>query len=120
VRIQAESTRHNAIQAVEYVESGDLTKLATAQPSYQWVAGTAPSTGPQNVSVSEDASGLVTLAVAGSNHDICAFGRWSQAAAAPLYVTMEHEPNCAAVDAPAANWSTEPGGAASDLPDDNG
>jgi hypothetical protein len=32
---------------------------------------------------------------------------------------MAHEPSCSAVTAPTTNWSTEPGGAASDLPDDN-
>jgi hypothetical protein len=35
-------------------------------------------------------------------------------------VTMAHEPSCAAIDAPGGGWSTEAGGAASDLPDDNG
>ena len=59
----------------------------------------------------------VTIAVDASSHDVCAFGQWSPNAT-PLYVTMAHVPTCAAVDAPGAGWSTESGGAGSDLPDD--
>jgi hypothetical protein len=33
---------------------------------------------------------------------------------------MEHEPSCRAASAPAEGWSTEAGGAASDLPDPYG
>jgi hypothetical protein len=80
------------------------------------VAGTEPST-PQAVSFSADSSG-VTLAVAASNHDVCAFGRWSVNAGAE-YVTMAHVNPCRAVDAPVDGWTSEAGGAASDLPDEN-
>jgi len=75
-----------------------------------------PST-PQAVSFSADSSG-VTLAVAASNHDVCAFGRWSVNAGAE-YVTMAHVNPCRAVDAPVDGWTSEAGGAASDLPDEN-
>ena len=119
VRIEAESTRHTALQTVEQESSGDVSVLAAAQPDYQWLAGDQPSTAPHDVSVAET-GGVVTIAVSASNKDICAFGKWSTTSA-PMYLTMEHEPTCAAVDAPAATagWSTQPGGAASDLPDDN-
>ena len=118
VRMGAESTRRNALQAVEQVGSGDTASLASTQPDYKWFAGDEPSTDSHAVSVAQNAS-VVTIAVAASNHDICAFGQWWPGGT-PRYVTMAHEPSCAAVNAPAAGWSSEPGGAASDLPDDNG
>jgi hypothetical protein len=118
VRMQAESTRRTAVQALEEVGSGDLTALAAMQPSFTWLAGNQPSTDSHVVSVAQSA-GIVTIAVAASNHDVCAFARWSPGAS-PLYVTMAHEPSCAAVDAPGTGWSNEAGGAASDLPDANG
>ncbi len=118
VRIQAESTRRAAVQTLEQVGSGDVTALAAMQPSFTWLAGNAPSTDSHVVSVAQTA-GVVTIAVAASNHDVCAFAQWSPGAS-PLYVTMAHEPSCAAVDAPKTGWSSEAGGAASDLPDANG
>jgi len=117
VRVEAESTRHTALQAVEQVGSGDTASLAQMQPNYMWVTGNTPSADTHTVSVAQNA-GTVTIAVSASNHDICAFGQWSTGATAQ-YVTMEHEPTCAAVDAPTTGWSTQAGGAASDLPDDN-
>jgi hypothetical protein len=118
VRIQAESSRRTALQTVEQLGSADVAGLAAAQPNYKWIAGDQPSTDAHMVSVAQRA-GLVTIAVSASNKDICAFGRWSTGGT-PVYVTMAHEPACAAVDAPDVGWSTEAGGAASDLPDDNG
>jgi hypothetical protein len=118
VRIEAESTRHTALQAVEQVGTADIASLATHQPSYQWLPGVEPSTDPHTVSVGQSQD-VETIAVAASNHDVCAFGRWSTGST-PQYVTMGHESTCAAVDAPSAGWSSEAGGAASDLPDDNG
>ncbi len=118
VRIEAESTRHTALQAVEQVGTADIASLATEQPSYKWLPGDQPSTDPHAVSVGQS-QGIETIAVAASNHDVCAFGRWSTGSTAQ-YVTMAHEPTCAAVDAPSAGWSNESGGVASDLPDDNG
>ncbi len=117
VRVEAESTRHTALQVVEDSGSDDLATLARNQPDYQWVTGSTPSDGTKTVSVAQSGT-QVTIAVAASNHDVCAFGQWSPGGT-PVYVTMEHEPTCAAVDAPNAGWSTQPGGAASDLPDDN-
>ncbi len=119
VRIQAESARHIALQTVERVGSGDTTALASAQPGYRWLAGNEPSTDAHTISVAQNA-GVVTIAVAASNHDVCTFGQWSPATSTAQYVTMGHEPTCAAVDAPSAGWSGQAGGAASDLPDDYG
>jgi hypothetical protein len=118
VRIEAESTRHTALQVVEQVGTADVASLAARQPSYRWLPGDQPSTDPHAVSVARS-EGVETIAVAASNHDVCAFARWSTGSTAQ-YVTMAHEPTCAAVDAPNAGWSSEPGGAASDLPDDSG
>lgn len=116
VRVEAESARHTALQTIEATGNADLPTLANAQPDYQWVAGNQPSSGPKDVSVAQSGN-VVTIAVDASSHDVCAFGQWSPETA-PLYVTMAHVPTCAAVDAPSAGWSTEPGGAGSDLPDD--
>jgi hypothetical protein len=118
VRIQAESTRHTALQAVEQVGRGDPAALAAMQPNYTWLAGNAPSSDAHDVSVGQN-EGVITIAVAASNHDVCAFGQW-WAGGTALYVTMEHQQTCDAADAPSAGWSTQAGGAASDLPDDNG
>ena len=49
------------------------------QTELPWVAGDQPSTDPHTVSVAQNA-GDVTIAVAASNHDVCAFGQWSPAA----------------------------------------
>ena len=118
VRIGAESTRRNALQTVEQVGNGDVASLANMQPNYKWLAGNERSTDSHVVSVAQN-GGVVTIAVAASNHDVCAFGQWWPGAT-PQYVTMAHEPSCAAADAPRSGWSSEAGGAASDLPDDNG
>jgi len=118
VRMVAESSRRNALQAVESVGSGNLVQLKSAQSNYIYIAGDQASTDPQTVSVAQNES-TVTIAVSGSNKDICAYGRWSPNAT-PMYVTMAHEPSCAATTAPNVGWSSEPGGAASDLPDDPG
>ncbi|MDQ1385175.1 MAG: hypothetical protein QOG65_2554 [Actinomycetota bacterium] len=115
VRIQAESTRRTALQTAEQIGGGDIAQLAAAQPGYQWVMGDASSTDAHTVSVAPR-GGAVTIAVAASNHDICAFGQWSTGTT-PRYVTMGRESSCRAVDAPVQGWSSEPGGAASDLPD---
>ncbi|MDQ1447757.1 MAG: hypothetical protein QOC79_728, partial [Actinomycetota bacterium] len=118
VRIGAESTRRNALQTVEQVGNGDVASLANMQPNYKWLAGNERSTDSHVVSVAQNGD-VVTIAVAASNHDVCAFGQWWPGAT-PQYVTMAHEPSCAAADAPGSGWSSEAGGAASDLPDDNG
>ncbi|MDP9332615.1 MAG: hypothetical protein M3Q30_04795 [Actinomycetota bacterium] len=118
VRIGAESTRRNALQTVEQVGNGDVASLANMQPNYKWFDGNERSTDAHVVSVAQD-GGVVTIAVAASNHDVCAFGQWWPGAR-PQYVTMAHEPSCAAANAPRTGWSSEAGGAASDLPDDNG
>jgi hypothetical protein len=118
VRVQAESTRHTALQAVAQVGSANLGALAAAQSNYAWVGGNEPSPDSHTVSVVQNA-GNVTIAVAASNHDVCAFGQWSSNAS-PVYVTMAHQHSCAAVNAPSTGWSTQPGGASSDLPDDVG
>jgi len=115
VRIQAEANRHSALQAVQSTNSADAHTLEGAQPNFHWVDGDTPSDGPTVVSVEGD-SAATLIAVSASNHDVCAFGRWSHNVAE--YVTVEHLPQCAATDAPTAGWSTEPGGAASDIPDD--
>jgi hypothetical protein len=118
-RMQAESTRHYAIQMVEQ-DGGQFTlnDLAQQQPGYQWVTGDQPST--TNIMVSVDnTGGVVTVAVSTPSKLVCAFGRWSAQQGA-TYVTMKNEPQCAAVDAPSDGWTTQPGGSASDLPDENG
>jgi hypothetical protein len=64
------------------------------------------------------ATGSVTIAVAATN-GTCAFGRWIPPAPAE-YVTMANEQHCRASVAPPDGWDPQPGGAASDLPDENG
>jgi hypothetical protein len=118
VRMEAESSRRNALQAVEQVGSGDVARLAAMQPNYTYIGGDQASKDPHTVSVLQNDSTIVTIAVSASNKDICAYGRWAQGGT-PVYVTMAHEPSCSAATAPATGWSTEAGGAASDLPDDN-
>ena len=106
------------LQAVADVATGDRGALAAAQPDYTWIAGNQPSTDSHTVSVAQN-PGNVVIAVAASNHDVCAFGKWAPNAR-PVYVTMAHEQTCAAVNAPSIGWSPQAGGAESDLPDDNG
>jgi hypothetical protein len=115
VRVEAESTRHTALQAVEQVGRADIAQLARTQPGYKWIAGTQSSADPHTVSVAQY-PGSIMVAVAASNHDVCAFGQWTAAGTAQ-YVTMAHESSCAAVNAPSGGWTGEAGGAASDLPD---
>ncbi len=117
VRVEAESTRRTALQAVTEVGTGDRGALAAKQPDYTWVVGNQASTEPHTVSVAQN-PGNVTIAVAASNRDVCAFGRWAPNVT-PVYVTMAHQETCAAVDAPSIGWSPQAGGAGSDLPDDN-
>src|SRR5262249_13685399 len=97
----------------------DVGRLAAMQPNYTWVTGSDASKDPHTVSVGQLGS-VVTIAVSGSNKDICAYGAWAPGGT-PVYVTMAHEPSCMASTATpiCPSWSTEPGGAASDLPDDN-
>jgi len=121
VRIQAESTRKFAIQAVEQLandESRELTTTALAQmqPGYQWIAGDQPSTTSTMISF-DDTQGVVTVAVSTSSREVCAFGRYTTADG-PSYVTMANLPQCRAIDAPTDGWSSEAGGAGSDLPDE--
>jgi hypothetical protein len=121
VRIQAESTRKFAIQAIEQLandESRELTTAALAQmqPGYQWIAGDQPSTTSTMISL-DNTNGAVTVAVSTSSREVCAFGRYTTTDG-PSYVTMANLPKCRAIDAPADGWSTEAGGAASDLPDE--
>ncbi len=118
MRVEAESTRHTALQTITETGNADISALAAAQPNYQWVSGTQASSDPHTVSVAQS-NGNVTIVVAASNHDVCAFGR-SSPSVDPTYVTMAHIRTCAAVDAPTIGWSNQPGGAASDLPDDPG
>jgi hypothetical protein len=118
VRIQAESSRRTALEAVEQLGNADIARLASAQPDFQWIGGDQGSTDPHVVSVTKTATGA-TIAVAASNKDVCAFGQWAEGGT-PTFVTMAHEPVCSAANAPGSGWSTEPGGAASDLPDDPG
>ncbi len=122
VRMRAESTRHTAMQAIE-AETGaggsvSVADLATRQPGYHWVDANTDSSDINAISIASD-QGEVVIAVAASNHSICAFGR-RRAPAPPEYVTMSNMPQCRAANAPNVGWSNEAGGAASDLPDDQG
>lgn len=120
VRMRAESARHTAMQAVEAAPVSatgpTLAQLGGIQPSYKWVAPTEDSSDSTVVSYGF-ANGTSTLAVAATN-GICAFGRYDAPGPA-VYVTESGVPHCDAESAPALGWSTQPGGAASDLPDDN-
>ena len=123
VRMEAESSRHTALSVVISAASGTsaaptLAQLASLQPGYQWVAGTVPSTTNSMISITTAAGGAV-LAVAGTNHSICAYGRWSPGAGS-TYVTMANVTSCTAASAPPVGWSTLPGGTAQDLPSENG
>src|SRR5262249_25499409 len=94
VRIEAESSRRNALQAGEQVGSRNVAQLAATQPNYSGIGGDQASTDPHTVSVEQSGS-TVFVAVSGSNKDICAYGQWSQNGT-PTYVTMAHEPSCSA------------------------
>jgi hypothetical protein len=121
VRMQAESTRKLAMQAVERLAGEEgreltVTALAQTQPGYQWIAGDQASTTNTMISF-DDTQGAATVAVSTSSREVCAFGRFTTAGG-PSYVTMANLPQCRAIDAPADGWSTEAGGAPSDLPDE--
>jgi hypothetical protein len=123
VRIEAESTRHTALSVIISAASPNGAALTTQQltglqPGYQWQLANQPSTTNTQISVAS-AQGADVIAVSGTNKDICAFGRWSPTAGA-TYVTMAHLPTCAATQAPATGWSPIAGGAAQDLPNDEG
>jgi len=123
VRIEAESTRHTALSVVisaAGTRGAQLTPavLESLQPGYNWIPGNQPSTTNTDISVSS-APGSDTIAVSGTNKDICAFGRWSAAGGA-VYVTMAHVKQCTATAAPATGWSPIAGGAAQDLPNELG
>jgi hypothetical protein len=117
-RVTAESSRHTALQAVETADTSDLAALQSQQPSYTWVGGDRVSRDDKTISVA-NAQGVVTIAVSSLSREFCAFGRWSDNAT-PMYVTEQNQPHCRAVEAPATGWSTEAGGANTDLPDDSG
>ena len=119
VRVAAESARHTALSAVIDAAGTSgaaltLSDLKNAQPDYQWVLGDQPSTTNTVVSITSG-QGIDVIAVSGTDHDICAFGRWSLNLGSD-YVTMAHVTNCAATNAPTTGWSNEPGGSAQDLP----
>lgn len=119
VRIAAESARHTALTTVIEIAGTTgapltLSQLETAQPSYEWVTGSEPSTTNTVISITSG-QGIDVIAVSGTDHDICAFGRWSSTIAAE-YVTMAHVKDCAATSAPLTGWSTQRGGSARDLP----
>jgi hypothetical protein len=123
VRIEAESSRHTALSVVISAASSNgspltLTQVAGLQPGYQWVNGNVPSTTNTMISISS-AAGSDVVAVSGTNHTICAYGRWTPGAGS-TYVTMDNVKTCTAASAPATGWSTLPGGTAQDLPDENG
>jgi hypothetical protein len=119
VRIAAESARHTALTTVvdaAGTTAGPLTlaQLQADQPSYQWIAGSEPSTTNTVISLTSG-TGIDVIAVSGTDRDICAFGRWSPTIGSE-YVTMAHVDNCAATNAPTSGWSPQPGGSNQDLP----
>jgi hypothetical protein len=119
VRIAAESARHTALTTVIATagttgQALTLSQLAAAQPNYEWVIGSEPSTTNTVVSITSG-TGIDVIAVSGTDRDICAFGRWSPSIGSD-YVTMAHVTHCAATNAPIAGWSSLPGGSAQDLP----
>jgi hypothetical protein len=123
VRIAAESARHTALTTVvdaAGTTGGPLTlaQLQAEQPSYQWIAGSEPSTTNTVISLTSG-TGIDVIAVSGTDRDICAFGRWSPTIGSE-YVTMAHVDNCAATNAPTSGWSPQPGGSAQDLPGADG
>jgi hypothetical protein len=119
VRIAAESARHTALTSVieaAGTTSGPLSlaQLQSAEPNYRWVAGNEASTTNTVVSITSGA-GIDVIAISGTDHDICAFGRWSPSIGSE-YVTMAHVDHCSATNAPTTGWSTQAGGSAQDLP----
>jgi hypothetical protein len=123
VRIAAESARHTALMAVIELAGTTgaplaLSQLQSAEPNYEWVVGSEPSTTNTVISITSG-TGIDVIAVSGTDHDICAFGRWSSSIAAE-YVTMAHVKDCAATNAPLTGWSAQRGGSAQDLPGADG
>jgi len=123
VRIEAESSRHTALSVIISAASPTGTALTNAQleslqPGYQWIPGGEASTTNTMISVAS-VQGLDVIAVSGTSKEICAFGRWTPSAGA-TYVTMANLPTCAATQAPATGWSPIAGGAAQDLPNEDG
>lgn len=119
VRIAAESARHTALETVIGAAGSSgaalsLPELQAEEPNYQWIAGDQPSTTNTIISTTSG-TGIDVIAVAGTDKDICAFGRWSPTLGSE-YVTMAHEPNCTATNTPTTGWSTQAGGSAQDLP----
>ena len=123
VRIAAESARHTALMTVIDTAGASaapvtVTQLQAAQPSYQWVLGSVPSTTNTIVSITSG-QGIDVIAVSGTDKDICAFGRWSPTVGTD-YVTMAHVKVCSATNAPTTGWSALAGGDAQDLPGADG
>jgi hypothetical protein len=123
VRIAAESARHTALTTVIDTAGStgaalSLAQLQSSEPSYQWIAGSEPSTTNTVISITSG-TGIDVVAVSGTDRDICAFGRWSPTFGSE-YVTMAHVDNCSATNAPAAGWNPLPGGSAQDLPGSDG
>jgi hypothetical protein len=109
VRIQAESARQRAFAAIAQASAAangaplDAGSLQSQDPTLQWVTAGQSSTGPGEVSFTQSSDG-VTIAVSAKSRDVCAFGRWS-AAAANRFVTMGNVSTCRATDAPTAGWT---------------
>jgi hypothetical protein len=121
VRMQAESSRRTAMQALmgSVGVSGTeakLDRLNAEHSNLEWVGPTADSAESTVVSF-DSQQGVMTIAV-GATNKMCAFGRWAPPNP-PEYVSMSHVEHCRAAGAPDAGWSVEPGGAAFDLPDEN-
>jgi hypothetical protein len=123
VRIAAESARHTALTTV--IGAAGITgvplspaQLQSEQPNYQWVGGDQASTTNTIVSITSGTA-IDVVAVSGTDHDICAFGRWSPTIGSE-YVTMAHVDTCSATNAPTTGWSAQRGGSAQDLPGPDG
>jgi hypothetical protein len=109
VRIQAESARQRAFAVVGQASATangaplDAQTLQTQDPSLRWVTGEHSSTEPGVVSFSQSADGVV-IAVSAKSRDVCAFGRWSPAAA-NRFVTLGNVSACRAADPPSTGWA---------------
>jgi hypothetical protein len=122
VRIQAESARQTAFAAISQAYGDNngqqLTPSALQNnaPSLTWFSGDNSSKGPTQVSYQQTADG-VTIAIAASSKEVCAYGKWSPGQVSQ-YVTMLNDTTCRADQPPASGWSTLAGGANTDLPPD--
>jgi len=120
VRIQAESSRQRAMSALAQVSTQgdpnqiDMRTLQQMQPDLKWLPAETSSTGPHEVSMSQSGP-VVTIAIAASNKNVCAFGHF-QLGQVSQYVTMANMHSCKATDAPTQGWSTLAGGSSADLP----